>query len=360
MTSTSSSEETTMSHATAATAAGTTSQDGRNSGGGGSRGGSGGVAGGVRRVLAAREAGLAGVLVLLIVFLAIKSPYFLTTGNLIVVGRQASLSLIIAVGMTFVILAGGIDLSVGSTVALVSILTGEFMVTLGLPPVIAAVLAVVCGALVGLVNGAIVAATAIPPFVVTLGMLAVARGLALGITQGETISGLPASFLILGQGSLAGIPVPVWIAAAVAVAAHVLLARTRFGRNVYVIGSNEQAAVLSGIRVRRTKVAIFVIAAGLAGLEAVIETARLSVGQPSAGNGYELVAIGAVVIGGASLFGGEGSILGTVLGTLLLALIQNGLILLGISAYWQQVFSGVIIVAAVALNMWRQRRSRGR
>lgn len=314
----------------------------------------------VRSLVAAREAGLAGVIVLLVMFLALRSPYFLTGGNLVVVGRQASLSLLIAIGMTFVIVAGGIDLSVGSTVALVSILTGEFMVTLQFSPIIAAVLALVCGLVVGLVNGVIVATTAIPPFVVTLGMLAVARGLALGITQGSTISGLPADFLILGQGFLAGIPIPVWIAAGVAVVAHLVLSRTRFGRNVFFVGSNEQAAVLSGIRVRRTKIAIFVIAAGLAGLEAVIETARLSVGQPSAGTGYELVAIGAVVIGGASLFGGEGSILGTVLGTLLLALIQNGLILLGISAYWQQVFSGAIIVAAVALNMWRQRRGRAR
>jgi len=165
---------------------------------------------------------------------------------------------------------------------------------------------------------------------------------------------------VLGQGSIAGVPIPVGIAVGVAAVAHLVLTRTRFGRNVYFIGSNEQAAVLSGIRVRRTKIIIFAIAAGLAGLEGVIETARLSVGQPSAGNGYELVAIGAVVIGGASLFGGEGSILGTVLGTVLLALIQDGLILLGISAYWQQVFSGVIIVAAVALNIWRQQRARGR
>jgi ribose/xylose/arabinose/galactoside ABC-type transport system permease subunit len=222
------------------------------------------------------------------------------------------------------------------------------------------VLSVLSGVVVGLVNGVIVAVSTIPPFVVTLGMLAVARGLALGITQGQSISGFDPSFLILGQGSMAGIPVPVWIAAVVAVVAHLVLTRSRFGRNVFFIGSNEQAAVLSGIRVRRTKIAIFAIAAGLAGLEAVIETARLSVGQPSAGNGYELVAIGAVVIGGASLFGGEGSILGTVLGTVLLALIQNGLILLGISAYWQQVFSGTIIVAAVALNIWRQQRGRGR
>lgn len=314
----------------------------------------------LRSVLAAREAGLAGVLILLVIFLSWRSPYFLTEGNLVVVGRQASLSLIIAVGLTFVIVAGAIDLSVGSTVALVSILTGEFMVTLGLNPVLAAGLALLCGLGVGLVNGVLVATWAIPSFVVTLGMLAVARGLALGITQGQTLSGLPPEFLVLGQGSIAGVPIPVWIAATVAVVAHLVLTRTRFGRNVFFVGSNEEAAVLSGIRVRRTKILIFTIAAGLAALEAVIETARLSVGQPSAGNGYELLAIGAVVIGGASLFGGEGSILGTVLGTLLLALIQNGLILLGISAYWQQVFSGVIIVAAVALNMWRQQRSRGR
>lgn len=313
----------------------------------------------LRSVLAAREAGLAGVLLVVVVFLTLRSPYFLTVDNLTVVGRQASLSLLIAIGMTFVILAGGIDLSVGSAVALVSVMTGQFMVNSGITPVLAVVLALLCGVAVGLVNGVLVATTAIPAFVVTLGMLAVARGLALGITGGQTISGMPVGFLQLGQGSVFGVPIPVWIAVAVALVAHVVLSRTRFGRNIYFIGSNEQAAVLSGIRVRRTKIAIFAIASGLAGLEAVIETSRLSVGQPSAGNGYELVAIGAVVIGGASLFGGEGSILGTVLGTMLLALIQNGLILLGISAYWQQVFSGVIIVAAVALNLWRQNRGRG-
>jgi ribose/xylose/arabinose/galactoside ABC-type transport system permease subunit len=313
----------------------------------------------LRALLGAREAGLAVVVLVVVLFLAWRAPFFLTSGNLIVVGRQVALALIIAVGMTFVILAGGIDLSVGSTVALVSVMAGEFMITMNIPYVLAAVLALLCGVAVGLVNGAIIASSSIPPFVVTLGMLAVARGLALGITQGSTLSGFPADYLVLGQGSLAGIPIPIWIAVAVAVVAHLVLARTRFGRNVYFIGSNEQAATLSGIHVRRTKVIIFAIAGGLAGLEAIIETARLSVGQPAAGNGYELVAIGAVVIGGASLFGGQGSILGTVLGTVLLSLIQNGLILLGISAYWQQVFSGVVIVAAVGLNMWRQSRGRG-
>jgi len=315
-----------------------------------------GAGGRVRRVLAARESGLAAVLILVILFLVWRSPYFLTASNLTVVGRQIAMALLISIGMTFVIVSGQIDLSVGSVVALVSVLTGEFMVTLNLPPVVAVLLALLSGAVVGLVNGTIIAGSMIPSFIVTLGMLAVARGLSLGITGGQTISGFPQGFLTLGQGSALGVPIPVWIAAAAAVIAHVVLTRTAFGRHVYFLGSNEEAAVLSGIRVRRIKVAIFTIAATLAATEAVIETARLSVGQPAAGQGYELLAIGAVVIGGANLFGGEGSILGTVLGTALLGLIQDGLILLDISAYWQQVFSGAIIVIAVGLNMWRRQR----
>lgn len=314
------------------------------------------ASGRIRRLLAARESGLAAVLIVLVLFLTSKSPYFLTASNLTVVSRQIALALLISIGMTFVILSGQIDLSVGSVVALVSILTGEFMVSFGMPPIVAVALALLSGALVGVVNGTIIAGSKIPSFVVTLGMLAMARGLALGITQGQTISGFPQGFLGLGQGSFWGVPIPVWIAAVIALLAHLVLTRTAFGRHVYFLGSNEQAAVLSGIRVRRIKVAIFTIAASLAATEAVIETARLSVGQPAAGNGYELFAIGAVVIGGANLFGGEGSILGTVLGTTLLALIQNGLILLNISAYWQQVFSGAIIIGAVGLNMWRRQR----
>ena len=311
----------------------------------------------VWRVLLARESTLAGVVLLLVVFLSFASPYFMTPGNMTVVGRQIGLALIISVGMTFVILIGGIDLSVGSVVALVSVLTGEFMVAFGLPPAISVILAIACGALVGVVNGTINAYVGIPSFVVTLGMLAVARGLSLGITSGSTISGFPPEFLYLGQGSFLAIPIPVWIAAVVALGAHFVLTRTTFGRHVYFNGSNEEAAKLSGIEVRRIKVTVFVIASSLAALAAVLETSRLSVGQPAAGNGYELLAIGAAVIGGASLFGGVGGILGTALGTSLLLLIQNALILLGISAYWQQVFSGVIIVAAVALNMWRKKRN---
>lgn len=310
----------------------------------------------VRKIIGARESTLAAVVIVLVVYLSVASPYFFTVGNLTVVGRQVALALIISIGMTFVILIGEIDLSVGSIVALVSVLTGEFMVTMGLHPALAVFLALVSGALVGLVSGSLNAFVGIQGFVVTLGMLAAARGLALGITSGSTISGFPAGFLNLGQGSFLDIPIPIWVAAVIAIVAHVVLSRTTFGRHVYFVGSNEEAAKLSGIQVRRVKIAVFMISATLASVSGILETARLSVGQPAAGNGYELVAIGAAVIGGASLFGGIGGILGTMLGTTLLLLIQNALILLGISVYWQQVFTGIIIVAAVALNMWRRKR----
>jgi ribose/xylose/arabinose/galactoside ABC-type transport system permease subunit len=196
----------------------------------------------------------------------------------------------------------------------------------------------------------------VPSFIVTLGMMAVARGAALVVTKGSTISGLPADYLVLGQGYAGGVPLPVWIALALALAAHVFLTRTTLGREIYFIGSNEEAALLSGIRVDRVKIVVFVLCSTLAALEAVIETARMSTAQPAAGIGYELNAIGSVIIGGASLVGGSGTILGTLLGATLLGIMTNGLILLGVSAYWQQVFSGAIIVLAVTLDTWRRRR----
>jgi len=306
------------------------------------------------RILKSRETPLAAVVALIFLGLSLASPYFLNEGNLTIIARQVGLALIISVGMTFVILIAGIDLSVGSVVALVSVLVGMFMVSIGLHPVLSIVLAILGGSLIGYINGVITAYVGLPAFVSTLGMLAVAKGLALGITGGSTISGFPPEFLWLGQGSFWILPVPAWVAIFVAASAHFVLTRTTFGRQVFFLGSNEEAALLSGIRVKRVKVTVFVIASTLAATSAVLETARLSVGQPSAGGGYELVAIGAAVIGGVSLFGGVGSILGTALGTTLLLLINNGLILLGISPYWQQVFSGSIIIAAVALNMKRK------
>lgn len=310
----------------------------------------------IGRLLRARETGLLVTILLLCLALHLFSANFLTASNIFVLSRQISLVAIIAIGMTFVILTGGIDLSVGSVVALVSVVLGYALVALQLPIVVGVFLALAVGLAVGLVNGALVVSTGVHSFVITLGMLGIARGIATGATGGQTRSGFGPGFLELGQGSLLGIPIPVVIAAALAVAAHVLLSRTITGRHIYFVGSNEEAAALSGIKVGRIKLFVFAVASTLAALEAVIETSRLASAQPAAGVGYELIAIGAVIIGGASLMGGVGTVLGTILGATLLGLVTNGLVLLGVSTFWQQGVTGAIIILAVALNTYRQRK----
>ncbi len=308
-------------------------------------------------VVRAQESGLALVLLAICAALTFASPDFLTQGNLFILSRQISLTLIIAIGMTFVILTGGIDLSVGSVVALTSVVIGYVAIELELPIGLAIVAGLGVGVAVGLLNGALVVKTGVPSFIITLGMLGVARGVGLGTTQGATRSGFPEGFLEIGQGSTLGVPNPVFIVAALAVAAHVLLSRTAVGRHIYFVGSNEEAAALSGIRVGHIKLLVFTICATCAAFESVIETSRLSTAQPAAGTGYELAAIGAVIIGGANLFGGSGRILGTVLGAVLLGVITNGLVLVGVSAFWQQAVTGVTIIVAVTLNTYKQRAS---
>jgi ribose/xylose/arabinose/galactoside ABC-type transport system permease subunit len=310
----------------------------------------------VRRVTGSREAGIALVLIIAGAFLAISTDTFFTVSNLAILARQVSLTAIIGIGMTMVILLGDIDLSVGSVVALATVVTGHVIVRWGLPFPVGMAAGLSVGIVVGLANGTLVNKTGVPSFIVTLGMMGVARGFALVITKGSSISGLPTAYLNLGQGYLLGIPIPVIIAVIIAFAAHIFLSRMRTGRHIYFTGSNSEAALLSGINVNKIKLLVFTLCATLAATEAVIETSRMNAAQPAAGVGYELAAIGAVIIGGASLFGGEGTILGTLLGATLLGLITNGLILLGVSAYWQQVFSGSIIILAVTLDMWRQRR----
>ena len=317
----------------------------------------GGFKGRIRRLLGAREFGLIAAIFFIALTLHLFSANFLTGSNFFVLSRQISFVVIIAVGMTFVILTSGIDLSVGSVVALVSVVTGYTLVTLGLPVLVGIPLALAAGAIVGVVNGVLVVKTGVHSFVITLGMLGIARGVALGTTGGSTTSGFDSGFLALGQGAFLGIPIPVIIAAVVAVGAHVVLSRTTVGRHVYFVGSNEEAATLSGIKVGRIKLLVFTIAATLAALSAVVETSRLATAQPSAGAGYELVAIGAVIIGGASLMGGVGTILGTILGAVLLGLVTNGLVLLGVSTFWQQAVTGAIIILAVTLNTYRQRKN---
>jgi len=310
-----------------------------------------------QQLLRAREAGIFLVVVVIMVILTIATPNFATASNLAIVARIIALNSIIAMGMTLVILLGGIDLSVGSVVALASVVVGYVLVKMQMPIWVSILAGLGVGALVGMFNGVLIIRTGVAPFIITLGMMGLARGFALVITKGSTISGLPESYLELGQGYLGLVPYPVIIMLVLAVVIHIMLSRTTFGRRIYFIGSNEDAAILSGINVRRIKVIVFTICSTLAATEAVIETARMSTAQPASGVGYELTAIGAVIIGGASMMGGEGTILGTILGATLLGLITNGLILLGVSAYWQQVFSGGIIILAVALDTWRRRRT---
>ena len=308
-----------------------------------------------KRLLRARETGIALVVIAMITFLSLKTDTFFTVSNLAVVARQISLSAIIAMGMTLVILTGGIDLSVGSVVAITSVIVGLVMVRMNMPIWLAIIAGIMVGVVVGLLNGIMIVRTKVPPFIITLGMMGLARGAALVITKGSSISGFPPSYLDIGQGFIFNlIPIPVVIAVVLAIIVHIILSRTSFGRRIYLLGSNEEAALLSGININSMKVAIFTICSALAAVEAVIETSRMATGQPASGSGYELAAIGAVIIGGASLLGGEGTILGTMLGAILLGLITNGLILMGISSYWQQVFSGIIIILAVALDTWRR------
>lgn len=308
-----------------------------------------------RRLVSSREFGIFIVLVVAVLFLSIKTDTFMTKSNIAILARQISLSAIIAIGMTMVILLGDIDLSVGSVVSLATVITGITVVKMGLPFQLGMLLGILVGVVIGFVNGTLVNTTGVPSFIVTLGMMGVARGIALVLTKGSSISGLPTEYIKVGQGYVRGVPIPVIVMILLAIAAHIFLSNTRTGRYIYFTGSNDQAARLSGINVHKIKLLVFIICSTLAASEAVIETARLNAAQPAAGNGYELTAIGAVIIGGASLFGGEGTILGTILGAILLGMITNGLVLLGVSAYWQQVFSGSIIILAVALDMWRQR-----
>lgn len=311
----------------------------------------------IKRLLRARETGIAVVVLAMITFLSLATDTFFTASNLAVVSRQISLNAIIAMGMTLVILMGGIDLSVGSVVAISSVMLGLTMVRWNMPIWLGIVIGILMGVVIGFINGALVVRTKVPPFIITLGMMGLARGAALVITKGTSISGFPTNYFPIGQGFMFNlVPIPVVIAIVLAILVHIVLSRTTFGRRIYLLGSNEEAALLSGINVNRMKVMIFTICSAFAAIEAVIETSRMATGQPASGSGYELTAIGSVIIGGASMAGGEGTVLGTMLGAVLLGLITNGLILLGISAYWQQVFSGTIIILAVALDTWRRQQ----
>ncbi|TNC72178.1 ABC transporter permease [Rubellimicrobium roseum] len=312
----------------------------------------------------ARRYGILIAFAVLCVVLALVNDNFLSTRNILNVLRQTAINGILAIGMTFVILARGIDLSVGSVVALAGIVAASLATTSSTamvaggpyPAALAILVGLAVGAACGAVNGAIVARFNVPSFVVTLAMLSAARGLALLYAEGRPVPALTEGFRAMGTGSVLGVPMPVVIFAGVFLVAWWVLNQSRFGRQVYAVGGNPHAATVSGISVPFVRLSVFVISGALAGLAGMMLAARTGSALTQAGIAYELDAIAAVVIGGTSLAGGVGRVTGTLIGALLIGVMNNGLDLMGVESYYQQVIKGVLIVAAVMLDQSRSRR----
>ncbi|MGX1561909.1 ABC transporter permease/substrate-binding protein [Streptomyces sp. NPDC055506] len=314
--------------------------------------GAGAASGGLRRLLL--DNGALTALIVLVVAMSALSGDFLTTDNLLNVGVQAAVTAILAFGVTFVIVSAGIDLSVGSVAALSATVLAWSATSAGVPVFAAVLLAIATGVVCGLVNGILISYGKLPPFIATLAMLSVARGLSLVISEGSPIA-LPDSVSHLGDTLGGWLPVPVLVMIVMGLIAAFVLGRTYIGRSMYAIGGNEEAARLSGLRVKKQKLAIYAFSGVFAAVAGVVLAARLSSAQPQAADGYELDAIAAVVIGGASLAGGTGKASGTLIGALILAVLRNGLNLLNVSAFWQQVVIGVVIALAVLFDTLRRK-----
>jgi ribose/xylose/arabinose/galactoside ABC-type transport system permease subunit len=312
----------------------------------------------LKRLTTLRTSGLIWVLVLMCAAAALISDAFLNPFNIINVLRQVALFGIVSIGMTFVILTAGIDLSIGSIVAVTAVVSA-MMLDAGTPIAVVLAAGLFIGIVMGGLNGLGIVFGRIPSFIMTLGMMVMGRGLAMTISGGHPIHFREeaADFAFLGQGYFIGLPVPVWLFACVAAAAIFILQFTAFGRNVYATGSNPEAALLAGINVGLTVFFVYVISGFLSALTALIFVSRLTVGEPVAGVGLELEAIAITVIGGTSLFGGEGSIAGTILGAAIIAVLANILNLFGVTPFTQQIVKGAIIVVAVLFEMARRRRS---
>ncbi|WP_154859308.1 ABC transporter permease [Cyclobacterium xiamenense] len=305
-------------------------------------------------------------LFILCLVLSILSDRFLTTANAWNVMRQVSVNICLSVGMTLVILTAGIDLSVGSILALCGAVTASLLknglafeslnLFVGFAPLGAVMVGLALGVGLGWFNGWTITRFSVPPFVATLAMLTIARGLTMLWTGGFPINGLGEQFAFLGTGWFLGIPMPVWITAVIVAWAVLLTNKTRFGRYVYAIGGNERAARLSGIAINKVKMSVYALAGGLAAVGGILVTSRLDSAQPNAGISYELDAIAAVVIGGTSLSGGKGSILGAVLGGVIIGVLNNGLVLLNVSPFWQQVVKGLVILLAVMIDKANTRK----
>lgn len=307
-----------------------------------------------------RQTGIFWVLVLLIIVVSLVSPVFMTQRNMMNVMKQTSITGILGVGMTFVLISGGIDLSVGSVIAISGVVAASTAVAnSGIPFALTILTAVGIGTLCGLINGIGVAYITYPPFIMTLGMMSAARGAALVYTNGKPIFGLSKSFVDVANGSLLGITNLIWFFIAVMIAGWFILKKTVFGRQVYAIGGNREAARLSGINVKKISVLTYILCATLAAASGIFMTARLGSAQPTAGTGMEMIVITASVIGGTSMFGGSGSIAGTFIGVIFMSILYNSMTLLRISVFWQQLVIGIILILAVIVDQInRERRER--
>ncbi len=306
-------------------------------------------------------------LALMVVALALLTDKFFTMDNGLNVLRQICANLCLSIGMTIIILSGGIDLSVGSMLAFSgAVAAGLLKSGFAIPGTDVFVEVTVSGAIIagilvgtglGWCNGFVITRFKLPPFVATLGMLSIARGLTMLWTGGFPITRLGDDFGFMGAGHWLGLPMPVWISGALVVVFMVIMKRTRFGRHVYAVGGNEKAATLSGLNVNRIKLLVYTLGGALAGVAGLLVTARLDSATPNAGLSYELDSIAAVVIGGTSLNGGRGTIMGTVLGCLIIGVLNNGLVLLEVSPFWQQVIKGLVILVAVAVDKMGNQKS---
>ncbi|WP_342689263.1 ribose ABC transporter permease [Bacillus pumilus] len=290
-------------------------------------------------------------LIILVAIVSILNPAFLEPLNILNLLRQISINALIAFGMTFVILTGGIDLSVGAILALSSVLTAGFIVS-GMDPILAIIVGSIIGAILGMVNGLLITKGKMAPFIATLATMTIFRGLTLVYTDGNPITGLGSNyaFQLFGRGYFLGIPVPAITMLLTFIVLWVLLHKTPFGRRTYAIGGNEKAALISGIKVPRVKIMIYSLAGFMSALAGAILTSRLNSAQPTAGTSYELDAIAAVVLGGTSLSGGRGRIVGTLIGVLIIGVLNNGMNLLGVSSFYQSVVKGIVILIAVLLD----------
>ena len=294
-------------------------------------------------------------LIILMAVITIINSNFLTANNLLNLLLQVTSNALIAFGMTFVILTGGIDLSVGSILALSSALTAGLLGS-GMPVTLAILISLILGCILGMMNGLLISYGKLAPFIVTLATMTIFRGATLVYTNGNPITkGLSDTFLFqfLGQGYIVGIPFPVIIMFIVFIVLYVLLHKTAFGKSVYAIGGNEKAAYISGVKLNKVKIIIYSISGIMASISGLIITSRLSSAQPTAGASYEMDAMAAVVLGGTSLSGGKGRILGTLIGALIIGVLNNGLNIIGVSAFWQQVVKGVVILIAVLIDRFK-------